>query len=105
MKAAGTHSNVVSLLEVYQGPTGIASLLMVVETILVVELVTGGELFDYILKKGALSEEIARSLLGSVCSALAHLHSLGICHNDIKPYHEVCRSQREHSSFIEGGDR
>ena len=32
-----------------------------------------------------LSEIAAAALTMQVCSALAHMHSLGVCHRDVKP--------------------
>jgi serine/threonine protein kinase len=46
---------------------------------------TGGELFDYVVEKGTLSEQEASLLLRKVTSAVAHMHSLNIIHRDLKP--------------------
>ena len=52
---------------------------------LVMERLTGRELFEVILKHDALEECVARPILRQVCSALAYLHSNCIAHRDIKP--------------------
>ena len=52
---------------------------------LVMDLVSGGELFDFIVKKGSLSEKEASVMLKQVIEGIQHLHNHKICHNDIKP--------------------
>ncbi|KAH6910015.1 CAMK/CAMKL/MARK protein kinase [Coprinopsis sp. MPI-PUGE-AT-0042] len=51
---------------------------------IVSELCCGGELFDYLVEKGRLSEEETKILFGQLCLAVAYLHSLGIVHRDLK---------------------
>ena len=46
----------------------------------VLELLTGGELFDRIVKKGSYSEKEASEVIKSVTSALQYLHDNGIVH-------------------------
>eukprot|EP00954_Amorphochlora_amoebiformis_P026949 1382335-Amorphochlora_amoeboformis.AAC.1 len=52
---------------------------------LVMEILTGGELFDRIVAKGSFSEADASKLVKSVVMALQYLHSIGIVHRDLKP--------------------
>ena len=52
---------------------------------LVMELVTGGELFDRIVAKGSYSEKDAAQCLKELCSALKYLHEKKIVHRDLKP--------------------
>ncbi|XP_043566467.1 calcium/calmodulin-dependent protein kinase type IV isoform X2 [Chiloscyllium plagiosum] len=52
---------------------------------LVLELVTGGELFDRIVEKGYYSEKDAASAVKQVLEAVAYLHENGIVHRDLKP--------------------
>ena len=52
---------------------------------IVLELVTGGELFDYIVKEGRFSEKIARHYAQQLVEGVDYCHSLGICHRDLKP--------------------
>jgi serine/threonine protein kinase len=51
----------------------------------VMELVTGGELFQYLIKNGKMPDDTARKLFRQLISALSCCHSLNICHRDIKP--------------------
>lgn len=52
---------------------------------IVLELVTGGELFDRIVSKGSYSEKEASELMKQVLDALSYLHAKGIVHRDLKP--------------------
>merc|ERR1711871_1225695 len=52
---------------------------------LVMELVSGGELFDRIVKKGSYSEKDASSLIKQIATAVKYLHELKIVHRDLKP--------------------
>jgi len=51
----------------------------------VMELVSGGELFDQIVEKGAYPEDEAAVLISQVLSALLYLEERQICHRDLKP--------------------
>ncbi|KAF0693434.1 Aste57867_15607 [Aphanomyces stellatus] len=86
MKWIGTHANIVSLREVIYEPACI---------VMIMDLVRGGELFDYIVSKGCITEADASRMLRNVCLALQHLHSRGVCHADLKPENVLLT---EHSS-------
>lgn len=51
---------------------------------LVLEHVSGGELFDYLVKKGRLTPKEARRFFRQIVSALDFCHSHSICHRDLK---------------------
>ena len=52
---------------------------------LALELVSGGELFDFIAETGRFEEKVARYYFHQMISALEYLHGKGYSHRDIKP--------------------
>lgn len=52
---------------------------------LVLELVNGGELFDYIVARGRVKEKEARKLFRQIISAVEYCHGNLIVHRDLKP--------------------
>ena len=54
-------------------------------TYLVMEMVSGGELFDYIAYRGTLTEAEAAGIMHKLVSVVHHLHSMNIIHRDLKP--------------------
>ncbi|XP_021235978.1 calcium/calmodulin-dependent protein kinase type IV isoform X2 [Numida meleagris] len=93
-----SHPNIIKLKEIFETPTDIS---------LVLELVTGGELFDRIVEKGYYSERDAADAVKQILEAVAcpslatqkvaicprsvffhyckYLHANGIVHRDLKP--------------------
>ncbi|XP_040981638.1 death-associated protein kinase 2-like isoform X2 [Aquila chrysaetos chrysaetos] len=55
------------------------------EMVLVLELIGGGELFDFIAEKEMLSEEEAIEFLGQILRGVEYLHAHHIAHFDLKP--------------------
>lgn len=53
--------------------------------LLVMELMEGGELFEYITKKRHFTEREASIILSQIAKAVQHCHRLNIAHRDIKP--------------------
>lgn len=70
------HPNCVQLFEMFENSK---------KMFMVLELLTGGELFDRIVKKGSYSEKEASEVVKSVTGALQYLHENGIVHRDLKP--------------------
>ncbi|XP_056177919.1 death-associated protein kinase 2-like isoform X3 [Falco biarmicus] len=54
------------------------------EVVLILELIRGGELFDFIAEKEMLSEEEAIEFLGQILRGVEYLHSHRIAHFDLK---------------------
>jgi serine/threonine protein kinase len=52
---------------------------------IVLEFVTGGELFDRIVHKGRLEESESRKYFQQLVDAVAHCHCKGVYHRDLKP--------------------
>ncbi|XP_057948691.1 CBL-interacting serine/threonine-protein kinase 23 isoform X2 [Malania oleifera] len=52
---------------------------------IVLEFVTGGELFDKIASKGRLKEDEARKYFQQLINAVDYCHSRGVFHRDLKP--------------------
>uniref|UniRef100_A0A8C9MUI8 Calcium/calmodulin-dependent protein kinase type IV n=1 Tax=Serinus canaria TaxID=9135 RepID=A0A8C9MUI8_SERCA len=67
-----SHPNIIKLKEIFETPSEIA---------LVLELVTGGELFD----RGFYSERDAAHVVKQILEAVSYLHQNGVVHRDLKP--------------------
>ncbi|GAB2216134.1 hypothetical protein Droror1_Dr00023902 [Drosera rotundifolia] len=52
---------------------------------IILEFVTGGELFDKIVHQGRLSEKDSRRYFQQLIDAVSHCHSKGVYHRDLKP--------------------
>ncbi|CAB4059828.1 CAMK1 [Lepeophtheirus salmonis] len=85
------HPNVVKLLEAYESKSSVY---------LVMELVTGGELFDRIVEKGSYTEKDAADLIKQVLSAVAYMHTEGVVHRDLKPENLLYHSTDEDSKIM-----
>eukprot|EP00521_Asterionellopsis_glacialis_P006056 CAMPEP_0195281222 /NCGR_PEP_ID=MMETSP0707-20130614/630_1 /TAXON_ID=33640 /ORGANISM="Asterionellopsis glacialis, Strain CCMP134" /LENGTH=825 /DNA_ID=CAMNT_0040340091 /DNA_START=188 /DNA_END=2665 /DNA_ORIENTATION=- len=67
---------------------------------LVLDLVSGGEMFDHLVKLGAYSEADAARLIREVASALAFLHGIGVIHGDLKPENLMLSTENPSDSVI-----
>nr|UTQ11003.1 salt overly sensitive 2 [Nitraria tangutorum] len=70
------HPNIVRLHEVLASRTRIY---------IILEFVTGGELFDKIVHQGRLPENDSRRYFQQLIDAVSHCHSKGVYHRDLKP--------------------
>jgi serine/threonine protein kinase len=52
---------------------------------IVLELVTGGELFDKIVSVGKLAEDAALFYFRQLVEGVEYCHKMGVCHRDLKP--------------------
>ncbi|XP_042571490.1 death-associated protein kinase 2-like isoform X2 [Cyprinus carpio] len=70
------HPNIITLHDVYENRT---------DVVLILELVSGGELFDFLARKESLSEEEATEFIKQILNGVQYLHSKKIAHFDLKP--------------------
>lgn len=70
------HPNIVALKDVFESRA---------EVVLILELVSGGELFDFIAEKENLLESGAIEFMKQILEGLGFMHSKSIAHFDLKP--------------------
>ncbi|CRL02310.1 CLUMA_CG015381, isoform A [Clunio marinus] len=70
------HPHIIKLYQVISTPTDI---------FMIMEYVSGGELFDYIVKQGKLHESEARKFFQQIISGVDYCHRHMIVHRDLKP--------------------
>lgn len=70
------HPHIIKLYEVIETTTDI---------FMVMEYVTGGELFEYIVKNGKLLEDESRRLFQQMISGVDYCHHHMVVHRDLKP--------------------
>ena len=61
---------------------------------LIMEYISGKELFDYIIKKGKLKEKEACKFYQQIISGIEYLHKLKIVHRDLKPENLLLDSKK-----------
>lgn len=79
------HRNIVRLVEVNQGEQHNPKKGKKNVKFIVLELVGGGELFDFVALGGRLSEATARYYFTQLLDGLSFMHSQGYAHRDLKP--------------------
>jgi serine/threonine-protein kinase HSL1 (negative regulator of Swe1 kinase) len=70
------HPNIMRLYDVWETST---------ELYLILEYVEGGELFDYLCKRGRLSTSEALGYFQQIIAAIDYCHRFNIAHRDLKP--------------------
>lgn len=70
-----THPGIVKVEDVFETPEALY---------MVLEKLTGGELYDRVLKRGPLTEVAAANVSLQILEALSCMHSSGVMHSDIK---------------------
>lgn len=70
------HENVVSMIEVLKSSN---------HFYIVMELITGGELFDKIVQNKRFEEKVARRYFHQLIDGLSYCHGKKIAHRDLKP--------------------
>jgi serine/threonine protein kinase len=80
------HANIVNLIEFNESGQQVKEDGSTKEVVyIVLELATGGELFDYVATTGRFSEEISRFYFSQLIDGIEYLHKQGIVHRDLKP--------------------
>eukprot|EP01025_Chloroclados_australasicus_P027070 TRINITY_DN2687_c0_g1_i3.p1 TRINITY_DN2687_c0_g1~~TRINITY_DN2687_c0_g1_i3.p1 ORF type:complete len:486 (-),score=84.59 TRINITY_DN2687_c0_g1_i3:272-1729(-) len=71
---------------------------------IVMELCTGGELFDSIVESGSYSERKAAGVFRKMVDMLHHCHELGVMHRDLKPENFLLTSRNADKAEIKATD-
>lgn len=71
-----SHPNIMALYDVWENKN---------DLYLILEYIEGGELFDYLIKKGKLQEYEAVNYFKQIINGINYLHQFNICHRDLKP--------------------
>uniref|UniRef100_A0A671WB55 non-specific serine/threonine protein kinase n=1 Tax=Sparus aurata TaxID=8175 RepID=A0A671WB55_SPAAU len=85
------HPNIVTLEDIFESTSHLY---------LVMQLVSGGELFDRIVEKGFYTERDASQLIHQILDAVKYLHDMGIVHRDLKPENLLYYSMDEDSKIM-----
>lgn len=80
------HPNILRLIDYFEDPKYVY---------LVLELCTGGELFDRIITNKYYNEEDGRMIFRQIMSALQYCHSNGVVHRDLKPENFIMISPKD----------
>lgn len=76
LQRVGQHRHICSLIDSFELTRSWA---------MVLELVSGGEVFDRLCAAGPYAESDAAQTIRQIAEALAHVHALGVAHRDLKP--------------------
>ncbi|TIB68646.1 DNA repair helicase rad25 [Wallemia mellicola] len=86
LKRASTgHHNIVRLIDYFETMNNLY---------LVMDLCTGGELFDEICQRGHFFEKDAKDIIAVIADSVSYLHSTGIVHRDLKPENLLFRNDK-----------
>eukprot|EP00581_Thalassiosira_minuscula_P009991 CAMPEP_0183711148 /NCGR_PEP_ID=MMETSP0737-20130205/6721_1 /TAXON_ID=385413 /ORGANISM="Thalassiosira miniscula, Strain CCMP1093" /LENGTH=694 /DNA_ID=CAMNT_0025939585 /DNA_START=608 /DNA_END=2692 /DNA_ORIENTATION=- len=91
VRESGSHPNICALKESFDQRGNFY---------LILDLISGGEMFDHLADNGPYSEADAARLVKETASALAFLHGVGIVHADLKPENLMLSSKNRTSSVI-----
>lgn len=86
-----SHPNVIKLKDIFETPEHIH---------LILELVTGGELFDRIVERGYYSELDAAQVVKQALEAVAYIHDNNVVHRDLKPENLLYSDESENAVLM-----
>lgn len=89
------HPNIVKLYDIFEDSNTYS---------LVMERMTGGELFDNIVEKQQYTELEAADTIRPIIDAISYCHSLNIIHRDIKPENLLFSTKDPHTRLIKVSD-
>jgi len=92
--SAVQHPNIILLHEVFD---------FQMEKFLIMEFVSGGDLFDAIASDIKYTEKVARDMIKDLADALQYLHDRMICHRDIKP-ENLLVIEKQHTKSLKLAD-
>lgn len=87
----GGHPNISGLRDMYEDYS---------HFYLILDLISGGEMFSHLADDGAYSEADAARLVFEIASALAFLHGVGVIHADLKPENLLLCSKNRRGGTI-----
>ncbi|CAF0777725.1 unnamed protein product [Brachionus calyciflorus] len=97
-RASQTSEHVVKIIDVYENKIRGKKYLLVI-----MEYMEGGELFDRLKKKKKFTEQEVAKIMKQICSAVNHLHKMGIAHRDLKP-ENLLLSSKDDNAIIKLSD-
>ena len=84
------HPNIIKYYETYEDENDFH---------IVMELCTGGELYDRIVKRKYFSEKETVDIIYKITSAISHCHANGIVHRDLKPENILYENNNENADL------
>ena len=88
------HPNVVKIHEIFKDKK---------KLYIVMELVEGKELFDYVIAKMKCNEEEASKITAQLLKTIKYLNQVKICHRDLKPENIIINPETLHVKIIDFG--
>uniref|UniRef100_A0A7S2ZFU4 Calmodulin n=1 Tax=Rhodosorus marinus TaxID=101924 RepID=A0A7S2ZFU4_9RHOD len=90
MEAVSGHSNIVQIFGAYEDEDNVH---------IVLELCTGGDLFERVIAQGKYSEKDCANLCRQMLEMVEHCHSRGVVHRDLKPENFLLDSNQESANL------
>jgi calcium/calmodulin-dependent protein kinase I len=85
------HPNIIEVIEVYETEE---------EWAIVLQLAPGGELFEALVKNGALGERRCRDITKNLLKAVSFFHKRNVVHRDLKPENILLKDEDSSEIFV-----